>query len=123
MTIAHQNGNLGENIAVKYLEWKWYTILERNYKIYGGEIDIIAKKDEIFVFIEVKFRQNSTFVHPLELWTPSKQKSFLRAVFDYLGKYEIDEEDCQIDFIGILPKKSGYQIFHQKGVEIENLEM
>ena len=47
-------GKLGEDIAVKHLENKGFLTIERNYLRKYGEIDIIAKKDDILHFIEVK---------------------------------------------------------------------
>lgn len=49
----------------------------------------------------------------------------MRAFFEYISEKNIDEDDCQIDLIGILPTESGYRIFHKKSVEIdfENLDL
>lgn len=47
-------GRLGENLAVKHLENKGFSIVERNYLKKYGEIDIIAQKDDVLHFIEVK---------------------------------------------------------------------
>ena len=47
-------GRLGEDLAVKYLEQKDFGVIERNYWKKWGEIDIIAKKDDILHFVEVK---------------------------------------------------------------------
>jgi putative endonuclease len=47
-------GKLGEAIAEKYLRDKGYSIIERNYRQRCGEIDIIAKKDNVVHFVEVK---------------------------------------------------------------------
>ncbi|MDZ7319254.1 MAG: YraN family protein, partial [candidate division KSB1 bacterium] len=46
-------GKLGENLAAKFLEEKGYHILERNYRYGHGELDIIAEKDGMLIFIEV----------------------------------------------------------------------
>ena len=51
-------GNLGEDIAVSYLEKNKFTILERNYRYKRCEIDIIAEKDNCIYFIEVKIRKS-----------------------------------------------------------------
>ncbi len=113
-------GDFGESIAEKFLQEKWYSICDKNFRVYGGEIDIIAKKDEIFYFIEVKYRENADFVHPLELFDFRKKKPFLRAFYEYISLYDIDEENCQIDLIAILPNQTGHKIFHKKWVEIES---
>ena len=47
-------GGAGEEAAAKYLRRKGYKILERNYHIRGGELDIIAQKDGYIVFVEVE---------------------------------------------------------------------
>ena len=56
-----EKGDLGEVIALKYLIKSGAEILERNYKIKTGEIDIIAKVDNELVFIEVKSRSNTRY--------------------------------------------------------------
>lgn len=61
-----QKGDIGENIASKYLLSNGAEILERNYRIKSGEIDIIAKLDNEIVFIEVKSRSNNKYGYPCE---------------------------------------------------------
>ena len=51
-------GNEGENRAAAFLEAKGFSIIERNWRTKGGEIDIIAYKDETLVFVEVKSLPN-----------------------------------------------------------------
>ncbi|HAA2046827.1 TPA_asm: hypothetical protein GD813_03985 [Campylobacter jejuni] len=55
---AYLDGILGEDKACKFLKKQGFEILKRNFHSKFGEIDIIAKKDEILHFIEVKFTQN-----------------------------------------------------------------
>ena len=54
-------GNLGEKIALNYLQKENYRILERNFYCRQGEIDIIAQKQKEIVFVEVKTRTNNSF--------------------------------------------------------------
>ncbi len=56
-----EKGNLGEDIAAEYLQRLGFEILERNYTIRGGEIDIIAKDSDTLVFVEVKTRHGDDF--------------------------------------------------------------
>ena len=67
----------GEIIAISYLQSHDYEIIETNYTIQGGEIDIIAKKNDMYVFVEVKFRTNTFFWTPEESLTRTKRKSLL----------------------------------------------
>ena len=53
-------GNEGENRAAGHLEAKGFQIIERNWRTKGGEIDIIAYKNDILVFVEVKTLPNGT---------------------------------------------------------------
>ena len=53
-------GNEGENRAAAYLESKGFEIIERNWRTKGGEIDIIAYKNDTLVFVEVKTLPNGT---------------------------------------------------------------
>jgi len=82
-------GNLGEEMAEKYLRKKGYKILERNfrYKRYG-EIDIIAKKGQDFHFVEIKTREiapNSPYM-PEDNITYFKKKQLIKLSKIYLAK-------------------------------------
>ena len=53
-----------EQLAARYLVDNGYTVLERNFRNKTGEIDIIAKKDNYIVFVEVKYRSNNKYLLP-----------------------------------------------------------
>ncbi|PIW74862.1 MAG: YraN family protein, partial [Candidatus Portnoybacteria bacterium CG_4_8_14_3_um_filter_44_15] len=55
-----KTGDLGEGIAAKYLENNGYKIIERNYRKNWGEIDIVARKDDCLIFVEVKTMQKTS---------------------------------------------------------------
>ncbi len=100
-------GNKGERIAVKWLVDKGYTILTTNYFSPYGEIDIIAKKDEIIYFVEVKTRLNTTFGNPIDSLTKTKQMRIQKTVYIYLEKSAVRYKDFKISFIGIQKKTNG----------------
>ena len=77
-------GNLGEDAAVKYLKKKKYIILERNFNVQGGEIDIIAKKGDYVIFVEVKTRSNDDYGGGLEAVNYTKQQRILKAAQVYM---------------------------------------
>lgn len=61
-------------------------------------------KDNIYIFVEVKFRKNSDFIHPIELFNKKKAEPFLRAVYNFMNENDIEEENIRIDLIAIIPK-------------------
>lgn len=99
-------GDDAEERVCEYLRRNEYEILERNYRVYGGEVDIIAKKFDQYVFVEVKFRKNTLFVHPVELFDAKKRRAFLRAVYHFMAENNLDEENIRIDLIALIPKKT-----------------
>ena len=73
MLRTKQLGNAGEQAVASYLEEKGFTVHQCNFATRRGEVDVIAGKDDLLVFVEVKTRQNEYF--PLsQLITRSKQK-------------------------------------------------
>ncbi len=74
-TRQHHNrhlGQIGEEIAAKFLIQNGYSIVDRNWRTRYGEIDIIAQKDRTICFIEVKTRSNIGYGYPVEAITPRK---------------------------------------------------
>lgn len=72
-------GQKGEQMAVDYLQRLGYVILKRNYRGNGGEIDIIATKNGITYFTEVKSRALPGFANPADSVTPHKRKQICKA--------------------------------------------
>lgn len=79
-------GQKHEELAAKYLEEKGYEILERNYRIRTGEIDLIARDDRYLVFVEVKYRKNLQMGDPLEAVDSRKQQQIYRTARYYLHR-------------------------------------
>lgn len=77
-------GKFGEDFACRYLQSKGYTIICRNYKIRYAEIDIIARKNDVISFIEVKTRRSLRYGRPIEAVTLVKQRKIYRCAEHYL---------------------------------------
>lgn len=95
-------GQIGENVACKFLEKHGYKIIDRNYRKKWGEIDIIARKDNILHFVEVKTVSRVTEYDPEENVHPWKIKRLGRAIRTYLlGNNVSDETEWQIDVLAV----------------------
>lgn len=100
-TAKRQLGDAGEALAAQFLEQKGCVILARNFCAQGGEIDIIAEKDQEIIFVEVKTRQNETFGHAIESITPKKIARLQIAAWKFLEKNELTHRDFRFDIITI----------------------
>jgi putative endonuclease len=80
-------GKFGEQCAEKFLKKEKYKILNRNFLIRGGEIDLIAQKGEYLVFIEVKTRTDFKFGTPSDAVTYHKKQRMIKAAGVYLQRY------------------------------------
>ena len=83
-------GYFGEKVVAYYLEKKGYAILKRNFCIKGGEIDIIAQKDDIIAFVEVKTRAPEPLVNGFEAVTKSKKKLIIKTAEEYSYRFPHD---------------------------------
>lgn len=99
-----QKGKLGEDIALNYLINNNVNILETNYRIKSGEIDIIAKIDEEIVFIEVKSRSNIKFGYPSEAVDNKKIRKIINTAKYYILKHNLNNISIRFDVIEIYLK-------------------
>lgn len=78
-----KQGNIGENLACEFLIKQGYQILERNFRIRGGELDIIAKEGNTLVYVEVKTRSSNKYGTPEESVSAKKIEFLKRAAKFY----------------------------------------
>ena len=95
-------GEQGEEIAVAYLQERRFTILERNFRCKGGEVDIVAKEGATFVFVEVKARRTLSFGLPQLAVTPFKQRQISKAALTWLAKRKQHDANARFDVIAII---------------------
>ena len=99
---AKNLGFAGEKIAEDFLRNKKYEILEKNFTVCGGEIDIIARLGKILVFVEVKTRTGKTFGSGDESMNGLKKMRIAHAIQRYLDKIaENEDPDYRVDLIEI----------------------
>lgn len=92
-----QIGDIGEDIAVKYLLENSYEILDRNYLKPYGEIDIIALKNNTISFVEVKTRKDDSFAYASESVDFYKKQRIIRAAKSYIMEKDIDDYFISFD--------------------------
>ena len=99
-------GKLGEDLACVFLEKHGYEIIDRNYRKKWGELDIVAKKDGVLHFVEVKSVSHNviheTDYQPEENVHPWKIKRLHRAIQTYLLEKNVsDETEWQLDILAV----------------------
>ncbi len=90
MTDKKELGIKGEKFAVRYLKKNKYRIILRNFSCHFGEIDIIARKDNYIVFVEVKTRKEDSMLLPRFAVDNKKQKKIINTSEFFLRKYKTD---------------------------------
>ncbi len=85
-----QDGDWGEALVEKYLSERGCRIMEREWRCRFGEIDLIAEKDGVLLFIEVKLRTNLQYGAPCEYVTAKKQEKLRAAALLYLSMHGLD---------------------------------
>jgi putative endonuclease len=103
---SYQKGQKGENRAAAYLRLKGYGILERNYRVPQGEIDLVVRKGDTVVFVEVKSRKDNSHGTPLEAVSPQKVRRVSAAAAVYLSGYTAPLGGCRFDVIAVGPEKN-----------------
>jgi putative endonuclease len=101
MTRQHDIGNLGERLAVEYLEHKGYRILALNWRYKRAEVDIIAQNGKIIVFVEVKTRSYDHFGPPDLAVNERKEALITSAAHAWIGQHQYEGE-IRFDVISIL---------------------
>jgi len=104
-------GGEGEMIARDYLIREGYEIIETNWRYRKYEIDIISKKGQTMVFVEVKTRKNNTFGEPEVFVTKKKQNFLIAAANEYLIQKQIDLES-RFDVIAIVSQNNNQVVNH-----------
>ncbi|UCF71317.1 MAG: YraN family protein [candidate division WOR-3 bacterium] len=90
-------GIAGENLAKEYLKQKKYNILDHNFRCRFGEIDLVARKDKAFHFIEVKYRRSVDYGLPQEAVVRRKQQRVRNTALIWLKRRHLPL-DTEIHF-------------------------
>jgi len=95
-------GDRGEAIAALHLERSGWTILDRNFRLGRKEIDLVASRDGVVAFVEVKTRSGEGFGHPLEAVTPRKRGAIEAVASAWIARHGRPEHTYRFDAVSIL---------------------
>ncbi len=112
MIKEHNKRKLGakiEQMVKEYITQNGFYVLEMNYRCKQGEIDIIAKDGDYYVFIEVKYRSNTQFGTPQEAVGIAKQKRICKAAQYYMYAHHLDAfTPIRFDVVAVLGQEITY---------------
>ncbi len=103
-------GNWGEEAACEYLQAHGYEVVERNCRTPYGEIDLIARTEDLIIFVEVKTRASRSLGPPEIAITPRKQRHMLDSAAHYSQQKAIDH--WRIDVISVQRAADHTEITH-----------
>jgi putative endonuclease len=111
MTHARRlTGKRGEELAATYLVGVGYQIIERNYRCFFGEIDIVAREGGTLVFAEVKSRRSAAYGAPELAVGREKQKKISRIALNYLSEKRLSHLPARFDVVAVMLLQSGPRI-------------
>lgn len=100
-------GNSGERIAENYLVKKGFRIIDRNFRVRYGEIDLIALYQNNLIFVEVKTRWGTIFGRPEEAITAWKLKTIIKTAEYFKLLHPELPDSLRIDAVGVQLNERG----------------
>lgn len=99
---THQIGAQAEDFAARYVQDQGYTVIAQNYHQRCGEIDLIACRDQVLIFVEVRRRKVSGYGDALQSVTPAKQRKIYQTAQLFLQQYpQYQDFDCRFDVLAL----------------------
>lgn len=99
-TAKQISGQIGEDDALAYLQQQGLTLVERNFRCKGGEIDLVMQLNDTLIFVEVRKRADKNHGGAAASVTSAKQKRLIIAAHIFLQRYKMPPA-CRLDVIAI----------------------
>jgi len=100
-------GAYGERAAARWLEDEGYAVLDRNWRCRAGELDVVAVRGGVVVFVEVKCRRSASFGAPAASVTPAKVARLRAAASAWLAAHGLGEVPVRFDVVSVLRPPAG----------------
>ncbi|MFU8859328.1 MAG: YraN family protein [Cyclonatronaceae bacterium] len=111
-----ETGREGEEIAVRFLEQKNWTVIDRNYRFMKAEVDIVAYDGKQIIVVEVKTRRGTGFGEPEDSVTDQKKKQLYKATQAWLYERKMEGAPVRFDVIAVILKKNADPVVrHHEG--------
>jgi putative endonuclease len=115
LTAAPRPGQEGEDLACAFLASNGYRICARNFRCRGGELDVVAERAGITVFVEVKERHGSSHGQGFEHVTWAKRRRLLQAARLYAAREGLLESPLRFDVVSIDWRDGRPHVRHDEG--------
>ena len=112
MTARQRLGDLGEQAAADSLRKGGYRIVAANHRCRRGEVDLIAERGELLVFVEVRTRATAAFGGPEETVNFAKRRRVIAAARDFLARWRGPERGVRFDVIAVVGSALGPRLNH-----------
>lgn len=111
-------GRAGEDAAVRHLQDAGYRLMERNWRCRFGEVDVIAERAGVIVFVEVKSRSSLDYGHPFEAITPRKLARLRRLAAEWCAQHaEPKARGIRVDALAVVGRRGeSPRIEHLEGI-------
>lgn len=96
---ARSLGAYGEADAARYLEQRGLKIVARHFQTRYGELDLICRDKDTWVFVEVKTRTRAAAISALDALTPAKQRKLIGAALSYMKKNRLTNAAMRFDVL------------------------
>ena len=94
-------GRRGEALAAGRLSEHGYAIVDRNWHCQEGEVDIVARRNGVWTFFEVRTRRGRAFGTPEESITPAKLERMIDVALAYLAVHELADVDWRVGLVAV----------------------
>ena len=111
MTESKATGAWGEIYSSRYLRGKGYSVLCANYRSKSGEIDLVAEKDGVICFVEVKTRSEGQFFSPAEAVDSAKEENIKNTASAFMSQLKRTDK-IRFDIIEVILDNKTYRIRH-----------
>jgi putative endonuclease len=105
-------GEVGERVAERWLRRRGWRVLQRRFRSGHRDIDLVAERDGMVAFVEVKARRDGTYGDPVEAVNWKKRRELARSAAVWIDRHGRPHETYRFDVIGVLVEGDRVRVRH-----------